>query len=728
MNKKFKIYIMLIATCIINIIQGGMQSPGMGGFSMPSIPSIPSFPASPNQPSMAAQGFDPAAMGGMAYDPTMMQQNEKEMQDAMDFLKRLDESNSPEDIALKKEIERMSLELSANMTDADMDQLSKAFGIPIADLKATRDEAIAAIAASPTQPDTDAEEPEEEAQSDDEKEEYISRTPSTTKVPGKKGTPEETTQLPTATEKQKTQKMIERLVERLGSLKQKSVSPTVSQMLRRWEQELRDLTYYLQVVNTDARIEPLITASGGKLLKNINLLATVLSTQEPQISITDSTSTDSPYTRLGVKKKDSTAKIEKAYKKLVAASDAKAIEKRLKKAKASDADIKRETRLAELKVATITEDYEALIDKKSREQIDRALDAAEKEHRDEINRARGALAEITNALSSAIFNQSLLTQFEDLLKKIAPKELEKQKEMKKEEEKRRKEQAHRATARPQQTPGGRLEPTLQTSQGPTSGYQPDYSSFGGFPGSFGYEHPGFQTSPAQASTQQQPTDKKDQPAATTTSTPNTNALEEAKRIDPRSITAIINDIKSRIQGMATVFGKESTQELFDPKKDFLYKAPTKKGPLPTDEIDDTKVVAALGSLYADLKLFEATKDMGKLVDKLQLTTRVQLPTADETAAWRSLMDEFGKAPSSSSSDQSVKEWLEELGDSEQGHIKEYISGSRAFKNIYKKIQSSTKKLTQGIEEAKKLFKTKYTATGPQAQQQPPTTQGKKGLI
>ncbi|HBL98737.1 TPA: hypothetical protein DDZ86_03785 [Candidatus Dependentiae bacterium] len=735
MKAPFRLIAMLLTVTSIAGAMPGASIPGMGGMSLPSFPQPAANPGF-NMASMGgnpAAGFDAANPGGPGSNQA---QSENEMQEAMDFLKHLDESNNPDDIKLKKEIERMSLELSAQMSDADISQLSAAFGIPASDLVATRDDARAELAKITSQEPTANE--QEEVSEDEEEAETEPTGPSTAQVSRAKGTrpSEEAVKPPTLTDKQQAKKIIEQIVEKLGSLQKKTAShPTIAQMLRSWEQELRDLNYYLQVMSSDARIDHIITASGGKLLKNLKALAATLTSQEPQVSISERTAEDSPYNRLGVKPKDSKAKIEKAYKKLKALHSAKTVEKKLKKAGASDADIKRETRLAELKLATITEDYESLIDKKSREQVDRALNAKGKELQDEINRSRAALSQIANAFSEAIFNNKILTLLEGLLQKIAPQELEQQKEMKKEEEKRRKEQAQRAKARPQQTPGGNLEPMIQLPSGQGGIYPSDSPYFPGYPGSFGYEFPGSQPSYGQQQPQQpqpQAADKKDEGTGTTTPAADAaQALAEANKLDPRPVEKIVKDLETRIHEIGKKFQDPKTDTLLDtlrkpaPRRN-ITPVPATGDPTEIDPDLEAEITKTLGNFYSDLQLDAAAKDAGILADKLNIQIRAQLPNASELNAWRSLKHEFEKSPETTTAttgtELSVKEGIDELLGGDASH-----RSFRAFRGIARKIKASAEKLVQSLEQADKLFTTTVTAKADEQKQASPQPQvgGKK---
>lgn len=653
--------------------QPGGQMPGLGGGfgGMPG--QMPgASPVGPGQMQLPQGGMPEGAPGQM---PT-----EAEMKQAIEFMEQLSTSNKPEDKALLKAIEDASQQLTASMSDKDIEELSKAMNIDPGELTKARDEAKEYVKKQESQPTESPEltlpaqqeetlEPEEELseQSDDDKEEPIIK--SSHKKEKHSEEQKATTPAPLSNaERQQAQLLINRLIEHLESLSQKGASLTfIDTELRAWRQVLRDFIYNLYLINTPERLEALLRFKNGIIAQNLKELLKAFASEETKITVPEATLIESPYKILGISPKSSDKEISTAYKKLKKKLDAKVLEKQLRNDGVIEEDISRAIKLNKFALNEVEEAYSQLSDKNSRLQIDRGLDAKTAEFNEIMRVNKIALNSIKLALDSSVFKNQLLPNFEELISHIAPKEHAQRKSMETAEAKQLKEQEKRARKSSTKSGSSRqLEPALSYKGGSSegysgSGYYPDYGPGRYYPGMRDYDISQGKSMP---DGQKTPTDKHETPSQTTV--PSQANISAAQKIDPRSLVEMIHDLETNLMTMRTTLKKSSTLNL---RKNLEAEPEKIRGSDKIDIKQEEQLIDDLNTVIRESGWNALIQGMQKLVTKMTLLSS-QKRTPQEYGAWSSFKTAYMTAPEESKQSFKKATSLEELASKTQNAIVE----------------------------------------------------------
>ncbi|HBY06193.1 TPA: hypothetical protein DEG75_04600 [Candidatus Dependentiae bacterium] len=679
MNRQFTIpvslllLILLVLSLVTNTRAGSFMPPPGGGMSglggMPgSMPgAMPQM--APGQMPFPQGGMPDGAPGGPGQMPT-----EAEMQAAAEWMEGLSKSDKQEDKDLLKAIEVASQQLTASMSDNDIKELSKAMNIDPKELMQAREEAKEYMSKVEQQPaEAIATPTQEEGLEPDEgpAEHEEGGEPSEEPGPKKASLPEEQkaskiTKVTSADRKQ-AELIVNSLIEHLESLSQKGASLTfIDTELRAWRQVLRDFIYDLYLINTPERLEALFDFKDGIIIKHLKELLTAFASEEEKLTVPEITEIESPYKVLGISPKSTDKEVTAAYKKLKKKLNPTTLKKELTNDKVIEEDIKRAMKLNKFALNAIEEAYTQLKDKASRAQLDRGLDAKTAEFNEIMGMNKVALNSIKLALDSSVFKNQLLPNFEELLSKIAPKELAQRKAMEDSEKKQIKEQEKRARkASTKSSQGGQLEPSLSyhgsSSDGYSgSGYYPDYGPGRYYPGMQGYDPYGGKSG---SEGQAKPSEKKE-PAASTTTPPPSNMSAEAQKIDPRSIEEMIRGLENNLSTMRVSLKKASTQTL----RAALEAEPKKVKDL---EKIDVKIEKALTEKFNDFIRDSGwntlNQDLQKLVSKMTLLS-TQKRTPQEFGAWSSFKNALTAVSENKKQDFKEAESLEEMARETPGSI------------------------------------------------------------
>lgn len=279
--------------------------------------------------------------------------------------------------------------------------------------------------------------------------------------------------------------MLDALIARIDSLRKKATSDAPEfKRLSSWKEAMDELAYFLKVINKPEHHERLATKDFTRLFKLLQNLRDKLTLYEPQLLIEEvDEHTDDPYEILRVASTASADTIKQAYEQYVAAKNPETLREKLTKDGFSEDDIEGQIKSAKLSLNTITDAYETLSDPKLRAQTDRSLKAARLYRESSETEAKKALDHILQQLSTAVYQQKVLTELEQFLQKYAPTELAAHKKMQEAEAKRKKEQADATKIQPaigyahydQYYP--QAQPSYQQDQGrgyDGGGYYPDY--------------------------------------------------------------------------------------------------------------------------------------------------------------------------------------------------------------------------------------------------------------
>jgi hypothetical protein len=255
---------------------------------------------------------------------------------------------------------------------------------------------------------------------------------------------------------EEVKKIIQRLIELLGSLRQKiSQDPYETPVQRAFNQDLASLIYYLKLINKSHHYDRLFDAEYALIMQYIKELYEVIASQEPLFTVSPiiDYEYDDPYEILRVTYDAVDADIKHAFEKISEQKSPENIKKRLLEEGLAGKDLQRQVKQAQLNFSIIKDAYEKLSDPKTRAQIDRERQALYARQKKLSHVAQEALNNMMTALSQAFSGQRLNALLEDFLKKYEPQELELKKKMDKAEKDRFAEQQARAKIQPTRTPG-----------------------------------------------------------------------------------------------------------------------------------------------------------------------------------------------------------------------------------------------------------------------------------
>ncbi len=279
-----------------------------------------------------------------------------------------------------------------------------------------------------------------------------------------------------------TQAMLKRLAKGLDSLQLiLNLHPQQSGSLSSLTQEIADLTYFVKTLNEKSKLVSLIHDKNKDLVKSLSHIEKIITAQQGKLQFTEPQETTTPYTILGVSSNATEDEIENAYEKLSQKKNIQKIKDDLTEQGASEKEIKKALREAELTHQIIEDAYETLSDDKLKAQLDRELRAKSANDSSLSKETKNALSKIGQAFSSAIYEHDLINKLESFLEDHAPQALAEKKKLEDEEKRRKDEQRSASLQRPSITPGN-FEPTYHVGSssynplGNNNYYSPTYSS------------------------------------------------------------------------------------------------------------------------------------------------------------------------------------------------------------------------------------------------------------
>lgn len=254
------------------------------------------------------------------------------------------------------------------------------------------------------------------------------------------------------------QVVIETSINHINALRQKAHgNKEIARRLTQWADTLSDLVFYLKVIDKPVHIERLATHDFETLFKNLEALSRQLAAYQPHIILPEqSVIKDDPYTILQVPYNATDQEITQQYQKLKKRHDPKKIAQRLKAQNATQKEIDREKRAAELTFSLIQDAYDQLHDPKTKKLID---DKRFAQPTDQLSAAsQQNVTKVLEAISNSVYTTKLLEQLQDFLKKYEPEQLAQKAAFDEAQTQRQKEQAELAKIQPKLTQG-RFEKT-----------------------------------------------------------------------------------------------------------------------------------------------------------------------------------------------------------------------------------------------------------------------------
>ncbi|HVX01204.1 MAG TPA: hypothetical protein VHA52_12340, partial [Candidatus Babeliaceae bacterium] len=200
--------------------------------------------------------------------------------------------------------------------------------------------------------------------------------------------------------KEKVQETLDKLIERLQRIRQKNSSSESISLTR----ELDQLIRYLHIINKKRHHERLLEVDFAPLIKALQQLADTLDIYEPLFVIDTfivESPIDNPYDLLGVSLDATPEQLEAAFARLQTTKNPEAIKRELEPLGIQGAELEQAIKEAQLSFNIITDAYEILKDKKSKQQIDRELQAQLAQHREAAKGSIKALQYIQEALKRA---------------------------------------------------------------------------------------------------------------------------------------------------------------------------------------------------------------------------------------------------------------------------------------------------------------------------------------
>lgn len=531
------------------------------------------FGPMPAMPPMNGQPQGQMPPGGMPMP------SEQELEQILQMIEKAAAEN-PE---LIKEWERQGQREILKMSDADLAAFSQMVGIAPGVLREEAEKALAdELAATPAQQPVD--------------EDFSPQRPTAQQKPTQPTAPKIT-----KAETQQTGTVIKNLIKQLAEIQTKSASVReVHELMRAWIQELRELMFYLSVIDRNEYHQHLSLPKFKSLLSALVTLENSLKTELPAIVLPDDlTEEGTLYDLLGVKKSASTAVLDAAYERLAAQHNPKKLEQKLRSQQVPEKSIKQQVKKATLSFDAIEDAYEQLSNPKLRAQIDREIQARKSLKREKIAQATQALKSIKQSLEEAIYLEELLYKLEQFLQDYAPAQLALKKSIEEAEKKQLEEQKKRGSITPTST-YGTFEPKVSYSQpsgyddyGYNSNFNPysDYGSYNNYPDySYGSDLDNERDLSSPSSSPSGSTadeaDKKDaekekdlDASGKKYKGPSVKDVQESQKIDPRTIDEIIKALDKNFDELVKNYEGETkpgtTARQESPYKKIIDELPTK---------------------------------------------------------------------------------------------------------------------------------------------------------
>lgn len=524
-------------------------------------------------PAMPPMNGQPQAPGGMPMP------SEQELEQILQMIEKAAAEN-PE---LIKEWERQGQREILKMSDADLAAFSQMVGIAPGVLREEAEKALAdELAATPTQQPVD--------------EDLPTQRPVAQQKPTQPTAPKIT-----KAETQQAGTLIKSLIKQLSEIQIKSASVReVHELMRAWIQELRELMFYLSVIDRHEYHQHLSLPQFKSLLSALTTLQNSLKTELSAVVLPDDlTEEGTLYDLLGVKKSASTAVLDAAYERLAAQHNPKKLEQKLREQQVPEKSIKQQVKKATLSFDAIEDAYEQLSNPKLRAQIDREIQARKSLKQEKIAHATQALKSIKQSLEEAIYLEELLYKLEQFLQDYAPAQLALKKSIEEAEKKQLEEQKKRGSITPTST-YGTFEPHVSYSQpsgyddyGYNSNFNPysDYGSYNNYPDySYGSDmdddydlsSPSNSASRNQAEQTDQEDAQKEQatpPSGKSYQGPSVKDVQESQKIDPRTIDEITKALDKNFDELVKNYEGEmrpgTTTRQESPYKKIIDELPTK---------------------------------------------------------------------------------------------------------------------------------------------------------
>jgi hypothetical protein len=286
--------------------------------------------------------------------------------------------------------------------------------------------------------------------------------------------------------------ILDTIIKQINTLRQKAQgNEQIARRLAQWAEPLQDLIFYLKVINKKVHHERIATKDFDNLFKDLETLSGQLATYQPHIILTEkSVDNDDPYKILGISYDATSHHITAQYNKLKKKHNPKKITKSLKSRNASQKEIDRERRAAELTLSLIQDAYDQLNDPKSKKLVD---DKRLTQPTDQLSSAaQSNLTKVLEAISNSVYQNKLLDQLQEFLKKYEPEQLAQKKTFEEAQTQRKKEQVELSKIQPKN-----ITTKYDRTDYPQQVTAPNkYDSFGrgAFPSSFGPTTPTAPTS------------------------------------------------------------------------------------------------------------------------------------------------------------------------------------------------------------------------------------------
>jgi hypothetical protein len=626
----------------------------------------------PAMPAGAQQGFGGPQAGPAAGMPMPSEQE-------LEQILKMIEQAAAENPELIKEWERQGQREILKMSEADLAAFGQMVGIAPEVLREEAEKALADElgAAAHTAPQAAAFE-----------EEFMQPT-----LQQKPAQP--AAQKPSKGETLQTGALVKGLIKNLSELQAKAASVReVHELIRAWLQELRELMFYVNVIDRHEYHEHLSLPKFKGLKAALEQLYSTLRTEVPHVALPDDLLEEpTAYDLLGVKKSAKDAVIDASYERLVEKHDPKKLEKELRAQGLDEKAIKQQVKKATLSFEAIEDAYEQLHNPQLRAQIDREIEAHKGLKQQKIAQATQALKTIRHAFEEAIYGSEVLFNLEHFLQDYAPQQLALKKTIEDAEKKSLEEQKKHAAIKPTTT-YGTFEPEVRYTQpysyddygygsnfNPYSDYgnyydnYPDYSyasdSDFGLPSSKG-------TGPAEKEAgkgtgQEASTAKEERKYAGPTYT--MEDINAAKKIDEREPLNIIKDIIKNFDTFIEQLTKEPEKthnqtiinnigsDIIKAMKNFqefkTKKAAAEKKAAEAEEIEEVEENEEAERKTEIVLESPAQKDAQVIAKKLQdLSTNLKLePLATDAEHLMKIFKEFdSRHPGASTSADQRKEW------------------------------------------------------------------------
>ncbi len=275
------------------------------------------------------------------------------------------------------------------------------------------------------------------------------------------------------------QLIIDSIIENIHNLRQKAQgNEQIARRLSQWAEPLNDLLFYLKIINKKEHLDRLSTQDFDTLFDLLEKLHTQLALHQPHIILPKAkVPEDNPYRILGIHFTASTQEITKRYLDLKKKYDIKEIRKNLKKVGASQKEIDREIHAAKLTLSLIQDAYDQLNDPKTKNLIDKKW--SENKDNALAPSSQSSLTSVIEAISTSVYQHTILDQLQNFLKKYEPEELTKKNAAQAAQEQRKKDLAEFAKVRPTITTTEYDKKYPQ--QLPRSEQRASYASPGGYP-------------------------------------------------------------------------------------------------------------------------------------------------------------------------------------------------------------------------------------------------------